>query len=301
MTGKVFVHIGLPKTATTTLQKEVFPTLSNENICYLGVVQPRQADQRDELYVRVYGAVNSGTELGETRSALLAKTASGTSIILSEETFTVSSGGTAWRAKLDNLAILLQGLDYVLIVTVREPTAALFSYYVELHERFVRSKKSFLELASADESMEIFHYEKLSEALLQHFSRDRIFIQTFEDIVSGRLEALCRLVSDGRQGWQVAELKKHNDKKQANGRIYTGKSFTLADILRRLSHTFEIGDTSPVNKLKTTLRPIVRALDKVAFTNKSVRKPSEQEFNELRSRLREETAALERHFGIKYE
>ena len=301
MTGKIFVHIGLPKTATTTLQKEVFPALADEKVCYLGVVQPRQADQQDELYARICRAVNSGTDLSETRKALLTKTASGTTIILSEEMFTVSSRGTAWRAKLNNLAVLLQGLDYVLIVTVREPAAALFSYYVELHERFVRSKKSFLELAKADESMEIFHYEKLSEALLQHFSRDRIFIQTFEDIVSGRLETLCRLVSDGKQGWQAAELRKHNDKKQTNGRIYTGKSFTLADVPRRLSQTLGITETSFANKLKTTLRPIVRAMDKVAFAKKTVRKPSEQEFVDLRSFLKEETAALERHFGITYE
>lgn len=301
MSGKIFIHIGLPKTATTTLQKEVFPALANKSLCYIGVVQPREGSPQEHLYSNVYEAVTSGNGLQETRNALIGKANSGMSVVLSEEMFTVSSGGTPWREKLKNLATLLHGLDYVVIVTVREPAAALFSYYVELHEKFGHSRKTFLELAKTDESLEIFHYGKLSDALLQHFGRDRIFIQTFEDIVNGRLEALSRLISDGKQGWRASDLKKHNNKRQTNELVYAGSKFTLADIPRRLVRATGVGDSPLATQLKRRLRPVMRAIDKVTFANKTVRKPSEQEFIELRSFLREETAALERHFGINYE
>jgi len=42
---KVFVHIGLLKTATTTLQHEFFPKFNNSKIVYIGLRTPRRQKQ----------------------------------------------------------------------------------------------------------------------------------------------------------------------------------------------------------------------------------------------------------------
>jgi hypothetical protein len=301
MTGKIFVHIGLPKTATTTLQKEIFPALSNGVIQYLGVFQPRQENRQSDLYSRFCNAVYSGSSTKEVRSTLASMLNTGTTIILSEEMFTVSSSDVHWRIKLKNLAGILQGLDYTLILTVREPTSALFSYYVELHDKFSREKKDFLELARNDERMHVFHYQKLTEEIFQNFDPQRVFVQKFEDIVAGRLEELCRLITSGHQGWLGHPPQRHNDKKKAGNIVYTGKKFTLADIPRRLFISLGIMDTSFAQRLKKAFAPVLRALDSVDLLNKKVVRPSEAEMRQLTIHLRDETAALEKRFGIKYE
>lgn len=297
MSGRIFVHIGLPKTATTTLQMECFPALSGEQIHYLGVFQPRQESKNEDLYTKICETASTGSSLEELRSALKRTLDSGATVILSEEMLTVS----AWRAKLKNLSELLRGLNYVLIITVREPTAALFSYYVELNEEFSREKKSFLELAKDDERMHIFHYRKLSDEILQHFDQERVFVKKFEDIVAGQLEDLCRLITSGRQGWHGFQLKKHNEKKQAGNVVYTGKQYTLADYARRLLSILGISDADFVVKMKKALAPLIRVMDSLSLSKKKVAKPSQEEMSQLKNYLREETAALEKHFGIKYE
>lgn len=145
------------------------------------------------------------------------------------------------------------------------------------------------------------HYEKLSQSLLEEFNSEQIFIQRFEDTVSERLEGHCRLRSDGERGWHTLELSKHNEKKQANGVVFTGKNYTFADILRHVSRTLRVLNSGPVKKIKKHAQPVVRAMDKLVLSRKTVRTPSEQESIELRSFLEEETSALQRYFGIKYE
>jgi hypothetical protein len=300
MSGRIFVHIGLPKTATTTLQTEIFPALCSDKVLYLGVFQPRQDSNQHHEYRMLYEAVSTGLSLEEARSVLGNMLDAGTTIILSEEMFTVSTE-ISWREKLRNLAALLHGFDHGLILTVREPAAAIFSYYVELNELFFREKKSFLELARVDERMHIFHYRKLVDEILQHFDRENVFVKKFEDVVAGRLDDLCRLIDPERLGWHGLQPKKHNEKKHARDVVYTGKKFTVADIARRLSVTLGIIDANFAVKMKKALAPVVRRLDSVALSEKKVFKPSEKEIRQLRNYLKEETAALEKHFGIRYE
>jgi hypothetical protein len=301
MSGQIFVHIGLPKTATTTLQTDVFPALCIEGVQYHGVFQPRNENKQNDLYTGFCEAVYDGASLEEVRSSLAGMLNAGTTIIFSEEMVTVSEEDASWRVKLKNLADILGGLDYVLILTVREPAAALFSYYVELHDQLYKEKNSFLELAKNHESMHIFHYRKLTDELFLYFDRERVFVKSFEDIAAGRLEDLCRLVTSGREGWHGFALQRHNEKKQAGNVIYTGKKVTLADVAKRAALGLGIMDAGFAAPLKRGLAPIIRHLEGVALCRKKVIRPAPEEMAQLKDHLREETAALERHFGIRYE
>jgi hypothetical protein len=301
MSGKIFVHIGLPKTATTTLQTEVFPALSGGGVQYHGVLHPRSGNKQNQLYTRFCEAVYAGVSLEEVRSTLEGMLNAGTTIIFSEEMLTVSVEDAPWRVKLKNLADLLRGLDYVLILTVREPATAIFSYYVELHDQLHGEKSSFIELAKNHESMQIFHYRKLTDELFLYFDPERLFVKRFEDIVAGQLEDLCRLVTSGRAGWHGFALQRHNEKRQAGNVIYTGKKMTLADVARGAAHALGIMDARFVASLKRRVAPVVRRLEGVALSRKKVIRPAPEDMANLKDHLRLETAALERHFGIRYE
>ena len=76
MSGKLFVHIGLPKTATTTLQIEFFPELANGGIRYLGVFQPRSEREQDDLYTGCIGAAWGVRPMCDARAELAAALAS---------------------------------------------------------------------------------------------------------------------------------------------------------------------------------------------------------------------------------
>lgn len=301
MNGKIFVHIGLPKTATTTLQMDFFPALQGETIHYLGVIQPRNIRVQENLYIAVCEAISSGLLIDEARGNLKAALSSGSRLILSEEMITVSQPNVSWRTKLENLSKILCDLDYTIILTVREPTSAIFSYYIELYRQFSKTGLSFLDLAKNDERMHIFHYGKLTEVLLRHFERDRVFMKKFEDITSGKLDDLYRLITSGSHFEHSIQIHKHNEKKKDKGHTYTGKNVTLADMLRRFLLLTGLIDTPLASRAKGIMKPVISALDRMTIGKQKVIQPSQQEIQQLRDYLRGETLSLEKHFGIKYE
>src|SRR5512143_3414004 len=129
MTGTIFVHVGLPKTATTTLQVEFFPAIASDEIAYLGICQPRDGNAQDPLFLRIYDAISSGREISKINNELRSRLQSGENLIVSEEMITVTQDEVTFGAKLKHLSMLMSGLDYQIILTVREPVSALFSYY----------------------------------------------------------------------------------------------------------------------------------------------------------------------------
>lgn len=301
MTGKIVVYIGLPKTATTTLQSNVFPGWEGDKMTYLGVNQPRQLGKQAALYSSVVEAVNAGEGVEATRAALESAVTTGSTVLLSEEMFTVSSDCKSWEAKLKNLASLLEGIDSRLLVTVREPASALFSYYVERYPYFSRYEKPFMELASTDDDMMVFHCGRLSQVLLDFFSKEQIFVYSFEEIIAGRLNPLYCLVTGCSDGSEWYPLKKSNEKKRSMGYVYTGGRFTLADIDSFFSSPIRQRDHPVAVQSKRLFWPLVRQLETVTLKKAAVPVPSMREFAELRVYLEPETAALYQNFGVKYE
>ncbi|MCC4288870.1 sulfotransferase domain-containing protein [Vreelandella aquamarina] len=129
---KIFVHIGLPKTGTTTLQKNFFPNIDTFDYC--GVHQPRvqQKKNNNPVYNNIMQYVNSGA--GSLKRILnVINNNANEQILISEEMLTVSEN---WLQKLKRLFEVVSHYDYSIIVTVRDPLKATFSYYIETYERF---------------------------------------------------------------------------------------------------------------------------------------------------------------------
>ncbi len=300
MTGRIIVHIGLPKTATTTLQHDVFPRLANPDTLYLGVRQPREVNHQDRLFKDVIAAVNGTEAMGPVRDQLRRHIIDGQTLLLSEEMLTVSQPGISWRDKLRHLALLLKDMNYALIVTVREPATALFSYYVELYPKFSR-RGSFMECALLDDDMRIYHYKSLFDALLSVFERDRITVLRFEDIVENRLDSLFRLIRPDREGLNQILLGQQNARTaRGNAVIARNSPPWLPRVLEATRRRFRALGLE--NGFITGLvRPVVRRLRKAASREVVIERPTPEDMDKLRDALRNETLALKQHLGVAYE
>lgn len=301
MSGKIFVHIGLPKTATTTLQIDFFPNFSGCNIGYLGVFQPR-TEQQSDLYKSISAAVSTGLLISEARTKLKCLLDTSGYFVLSEEMFTVSDRSASWRVKLKRLNEILGELDYAILITVREPVSAMFSYYVELFDQFSTTGKCFLELAKYDERMQIYHYGKLTDAVFGCFERDRVFVKQFEEVVDGQLVDWGRLIASTELLGSGIAIRNHNTKKSSESKVYLERKVSLADLIGHILISHEWLGKGKCVIFKRLLEPVVRFMGKISFHSEvEIEKLTQAEAVELRGYLREETAALNKYFGIIYE
>lgn len=280
MSGRILVHIGLPKTATTTLQTQYFPTLTSGNSRYLGVLQPRERRQ-DELFRKLSNAVTVGLDIEGIHQELSRLLEAGVNIVVSEEMFTVSSsGGASWQMKLQRLASLLRGLDYAIMVTVREPVAGSFSYYVELESRYRPLGLGYVAAVKTDEAMQIFDYGKLLPALDGCFAPGRVFFKRFEDVIAGRMEDVDHRLAMKRQIAGVA-MKTMNSKRSTGGRVFTGRQQTLADALRATGLIRGVRQILGQGRAFRVMRAILRWFDAIPLSERSVELPTRGEREEV--------------------
>lgn len=298
--GKVIVHIGLPKTATTSLQMDFFPELENENVCYLGVHHPRTISNQSTIFESFVGSLSTGN-VERVRAELFGLLSEGKTIIISEEMITVSLNNVSWRKKLDNLSKLLSGMNYLLLLTVREPVSAMFSYYVEIISHKQKIGKSFPEVAKFDERMEVFHYGKLASELIDHFDEHRILVIKFEDAVNGMVDGIAKIIVGETGSWEGVKLGKRNDKKQSKDYVYPGTKTTIADTLDSFLKIVKLKDISFLKRYKRIYQRIHGLLDDFVITKHSVQKPNVKQIDELKDFLSEENKKFSQLFNVYYE
>lgn len=154
MTGRLFLHIGPPKTATTSLQYAL-QSAEREWFVYGGVHQPRGPD-RNDLCRRVHDLCRHGGDdtdaVAELHREIDDALASGRHLILSEEMFLVYQHGASQADKLFRLASLTTSLPRTVLLTVRDPVVGMESLYQEIFrslpldlqvrfDRFVRHER----------------------------------------------------------------------------------------------------------------------------------------------------------------
>lgn len=125
---ELLVHLGLPKTATTSMQKHLFADVSNPSTLYIGVQQPRVRDQHpyyNELVSYLRGQIEADEMSmlnGEHKR-----------YILSEEMIMIDEGKATWQSKLDRIAELQSFMQVKVLIVTREEKSLLNSLYVELY------------------------------------------------------------------------------------------------------------------------------------------------------------------------
>jgi len=185
-------------------------------------------------------------------------------------------------------------------VTVREPANALFSHYVELYSQFSREKKSFLDLAMYDQRMEVFHYTKLFNEIMQSFDSRQIFVKKFEEIIFGKTEDLYALLTGEDVPCIPQTLEINNHKKEEDGHVLTGKDFALKDMVREILESSGVLENECFWPIKKILWPVLKSLDILKIRQMKVPKPTMEERNALREYLKNESQILRRLYGIEY-
>lgn len=295
------MHIGLPKTATTTLQTDLFPKLG---VRYLGINQPRGIKSNDLLFNLIYQSIVSGTKNDLVRQAIRRELKKGNNLLFSEELVTVSDSAVSWRKRLENLAQILKGVRYEIIVTVREPVSALFSYYCEIFKTLPRAdREDFMNCVLTSENMEIFHYEKLSDELLKNFEKDRIHVIKFEDIINKRLDGLISIINPEMTIDPAIQLPVRNSGVRKGQYQLTDYWVTMGallegalgwDVMRSKSRHSE-------SILARSVRKLIIKLDRFRLYRVRVRRPAQQDIVLLRKELQKGLDRIEREFAVKYE
>jgi hypothetical protein len=221
---KIYVHIGLPKTATTSLQRDLFPRVAE--LVYAGTCLPRVSKYDGDT---VYGAFMLGMYSGETRQfeAALSKMDAGEDILISEEMITVVTSRSDWKQNLNRMRQLLEPYDYRLLVTVRDPLDAMFSYYVERFDYFQGIYKKFDEAILESVDMGIYRYSRFLKYLGAEFGSERIVVADYRDIISGRFTAIERFLE--RPMPVDSAISNHNSKYQSKSGIYLKNKASIYD------------------------------------------------------------------------
>ena len=123
---KIFLHLGLHKTATTSLQRSIYPHIPD--YLYIGRTHPR-SDKRYSLYRQITNYCFSIHEHEQQLSSIrknLEKTLATQSILLSDEWFTSDYSeqfrlnGITWQTKLERLGKIVNDLPASIgVITLR--------------------------------------------------------------------------------------------------------------------------------------------------------------------------------------
>ena len=231
--NKLILHIGLPKTGTTSLQQDIFPNLSCN---YLGVKQPRELLQ-NSFYERLMEFIKTGDDdiqkdeiIKELKFLLSQKV-----VLLSDEMFTVDQKTATWQQKLSRLGKLLHGIEVQILVTLREPIAAVKSYYTELctHSMLYWNIPLSVFITKCNES-KIYQYNLLLSELNMHFKGSHIVLEAFETIIKeNNIQQILKPLD--LVATSTINLKNRNKKKKTQSDVYaTGKN-KLAKKLSKIS------------------------------------------------------------------
>lgn len=300
MPNQVYVHIGLPKTATTTLQLDYFPYVNNDQYQYLGVFQPREKQVQDSLVVEVISAVRSGYGLVKVNEALIERLdIEQRSLIISEEMLTVGSAEVTWQEQLSNLSKILYGIDHKVLVTVREPVSAMFSFYLELYDRFQDEKSEFSDLALFDNNFRIYHYDELLNELAKYFEIERIYIQKFEDLVQKKFTTVECFLDHPEKEKVQKPLNNHNQRNRNGSNVMVSKRLKLSLISRTYQKCG--GDTNwlALTIKKLTKQPIQK-IRSINYGSVPVSVLTDDERMRLKQSMAGTMDVMAERFGVRY-
>lgn len=186
---KLFIHIGPPKTATTSLQVYL-ERARLSNVAFLGKFQRDFEVKREIGITKVISRVirylkgNGGLELLnsiQTSIDLFFETSD--VIIISEEKFIFHEN---WKEKLFKLADLFRKYDPVIIYGFRDSQHAVPSYYCEsynyLEEMYLKNYEAFVN----SEWVEIYNL-KIVDEVLKEVGFNKLHIYEFNEFIKGKL------------------------------------------------------------------------------------------------------------------
>ncbi|KAF0285580.1 hypothetical protein BA899_01895 [Spiribacter sp. SSL99] len=188
ITGKLYLHIGPPKTAATSLQIAM-QEADLPRLHYGGTFQPREdnvGSSAQTPHKASCGRLAAGD--ADVRSALdeIGEHLRGGNLILSEEMFLVEQHDNPFPEKLRRLGDLLSDIPTVVLVTLRDPREGLPSLYQELFNGLPLTEKLSFARFCRGPRARCYDYTFVHENLIQAAFRDIRGIE-FHDLTAGEV------------------------------------------------------------------------------------------------------------------
>lgn len=189
---QVYLHLGYHKTATTFLQKLVFPRLEGVNYIPLPRIKKdlRQirlrtlSDMEIENFYYYFKSFNNGKPL-----------------LISYEGLSGSPFSPKKRKRPECVLADLRKIfpphdaDVSVIIGIREQVALLTSLYVQqLHQGGTSGAKAFIRRLEKTGSIENFHFHRYLRTIEQLFGEERLHVMVYEHFKERRQEELEKLV-----------------------------------------------------------------------------------------------------------
>lgn len=189
--NKLYLHIGLHKTATTSFQMDTFPYI--EGVEYVGrhhIAKKRQGYLYCAICRYCFSKKKPRDKQLKKIQAKIQSHLLQTSMLLSEEWFSSDydgffyGRGARWQEKIKRLTEIVSGLDCFVLVSVRDPSDAVFSLYTEfLRVGYADKFTSITDFIEKSNDVKPYFYPELSLFLCGFFSPDKIFFVRYEDLI----------------------------------------------------------------------------------------------------------------------
>lgn len=203
----VIVHIGPPKTGTTSLQVAL-EGLEHPNLLYAGAFQPRTRNTGSLCHM-LYGACSgkqidtSGLQAELDRIMKQRKT-----IFFSDEKFLLEQPEVSIEEKIRNLRRALSGLNCRILITARSGKTALPSLYQELFHSLPMKLQTNFSAFCKDKRAWCYDYFAVCEMLVASGFED-IVVFDFEDLKKPNLHLGVLTACDEFLDYSFS-LKQHN-------------------------------------------------------------------------------------------
>lgn len=231
--GELIIHIGPPKTATTSLQF-FLQELKLNDIVYGGIVQPRNNDLHSICYL-AYKDILSGTN--DNKKMIVSKInyylSRNKYIFISEEMFLLESSNISWKKKVERIYNYFKEFNPTIVITARRPKKSIISFYHEIYHILQRRYKYDFNLFLKSKYCDIYKYYSLYKYLNQYFSK--IIILDFEMLIKNKYY-LSSLVFNNKTIKNInIYLKNENMSLKKDGRYYRKPTSLHGNISRVLN------------------------------------------------------------------
>ncbi|UZJ41952.1 sulfotransferase domain-containing protein [Prosthecochloris sp. SCSIO W1101] len=196
--AKVLIHIGLPKTATTTFQRHLFHGLHEEG--YINFLGRYSTFDKDDYYNPLNDVLKSlfvDNEIDFMGKVTLYKKHIKNLIVcdklnvLSEEKLTMFEAHSN-EVVFERLKILFSGCHIEIVLFLRNQVDLMYSYYVEMYRSKYfgdRNNSSFGKYCdrilndSCCDERRLYEYYRLIDVLIVNFGPDKVHVFLFEEFL----------------------------------------------------------------------------------------------------------------------
>jgi len=227
---RIVLHLGLPKTASSSLQNDLFPSLG-EPVYFAGHSASGGLELPPLASLRaVLDRPSQVSRLAGRFWESIERVPSGTThVLISDEMFVVDTAKTTWQKKLELLGTVLDDSSVTVVVVVREPLDWAYSLYAELSAMMIRQGLALDDFLLHSNQTELADYVYLEELLGKNFRKASVQFHSFDDLTSP--EGPARLL--GRLGIALdRDLSlSHRNRRQRSEGGYLSKTATLRTVL----------------------------------------------------------------------